>query len=232
MDVDFTHYANNRTGDVIALTSDIETQIDLIVARQGLRTTDGLPVSISWTEVDGGTRECRHPTDAGILEVLDAELLSSRHQYVFVGQQREEARLKFRLLGCAGDERLRYPEHGTASIVVRPTYVSVYGTVGLVSLLRSGGSNNNGNAAALAAVAANSSLEPDIGSHSDQSLRSMARHRLVYGRKSARDAQRKPPPHTLSALFATCGFTGYPSQIVCDKQPPIEGNGVEVDDEL
>lgn len=217
MDVDYTHYASDRNADVTALTSDIEAQIDEVAARHPIVAHDGLPRRIIWTTVDGPTHECQAPTDAGILEIEDAELLDSRHQYVFIGQQREEARLAFRILGCAGDERMRFPQQGVASVVISPTYFSIYGTVGLITLLRSGANNNNGSTAAvLATVAGNSSLEPDIGSHSVSNLRALVRHRLAFGRKTSAEAISAPPAGSLAAFFTHCKFTGIPINMQCD----------------
>jgi len=217
MDVDLTHYASDHTADVTALTSDIEAQIDLVAARHPIIAHDGLPRRIIWTTVDGPTHECQQPTDAGILEIEDAEILDSRHQYVFIGQQREEARIAFRILGCAGDERLRFPDHGTASIVVNPTYFSIYGTVGLIALLESGSSNSD--AAVLATVEGNSSLEPDLGSHSQSNLRALVRQRFVYGKQSAKHHKQGPAPGSLEAFFSDCRFTGTPITMECEAPP-------------
>jgi hypothetical protein len=218
MDLDLTHYATDRNADVTALAGDIEAQIDAVAARHPIIAHDGMARRIIWTNVDGPTHECQQPTDAGILEIEDAEILDSRHQYVFVGQQREEARIAFRILGCAGDERLRFPDHGTASIVVNPTYFSIYGTVGLVALLESG-SNTGNNAAVLATVEGNSSLEPDIGAHSQSNLRSVVRDRFVYGKKSKKTKKHSVPvAGSLEAFFSMCRFTGVPITMICGDQ--------------
>jgi hypothetical protein len=215
MDLDLTHYATDRTPDVTALVSDVEAQIDAVAVHYPLIAHDGRPRRIIWATVDGPTHECQQPTDAGILEVEDAELLDSRHQYVFVGQQREEARIAFRILGCAGDERLRFPTRGTASIVINPTYFSIYGTAGLITLLESR-SNKNNDAAVIATIEGNSSLDPDIGSHSQSNLRSLVRDRFVYGKRSRK--HKRLVPGSLETFFSRCRFTGVPITLLCGEQ--------------
>ena len=217
MDVDYTYYATDHTADVTALTADIEAQIDAVFARDHPLGIDGHPRLLLWTTVDPTTHECQHPDDAGILEIQDAELLESRHQYVVFGQQREEARLAFRILGCAGDERLRFPLHGTASTVVSPVYLSIYGTVGLITLLNSASTSSGSDAAVLGALAGNSSLEPDIGAHSDSNLRAIVRHRVVYGSDRSKKARGKAAPDSLINLLSHCSFNRTPGTIDCRK---------------
>lgn len=211
MDVDFTQEAAAGGSDMAELVGTLQLILDRIAAQTAPPNVFHQSRTILWVAVTDD-KECRHPTDAGILEIRRARFIDHNHQWIVFGHQSSEAQLAFRLTDCDGRELFRFPydKSAYASAAFSPYYVSVGGTAAAVAL-STAHANNYSLAATIGIVNAYSPLQTNIGQHDPNEMRRTATYRL-FGNIPGPDA--KPPARgTVAAALERCRFYGASGRI-------------------